>query len=159
MKQQEKLEGKLARLRERRVKESCKKVPKKSWQQKVSAKRATIQRFIENSATLNLSQVARITKSAYQTVKKVHQDMQVYGQAQPYTYNFSKQADELERLDESILLAREGFLTIADLKRRNKSCSRRFIGKHLKESGLKYRLMPKKRKLEQPRTYSSVQVC
>ena len=121
----------------------------------MSPKRDIIQRCKENSAILNLSQVVRQIKSAFQTVKKVHQDIQVYGQAQAYKYTFLKQPAELERLDRSIVEARDGFLTIADLKRRNQSCSRRLIGKRLKESGLRYRLMPKNHKLEQPYNYNS----
>lgn len=159
MKLQEKVDAKLAKLRERQVRPSTKRKQKPSWKQKVTSKRLVIQRCIENSATLNLSQVARLTKSSFETVKKVHQNLQMYGQAQEYSYNFTKKTEDIERLDESILLAREGFLTISDLKRRNTSFSRRFIGKRMKESGLRYRLMPKKRKLETPRHYSSTQVC
>jgi len=154
------LEEKVAEKLERRGKrESKPKKPQPTWRDKINHKREFIKRCIQNQAVLNLKAVARYTKSGYNTVKRVHDDMYVQGYVSPYEYNNLKSLEDMNSLQRSITEIEEGFKTVTDLKREYPTFSKRFILKELHSQDYRWHMLPRERKNPLHNPPSSTRVC
>lgn len=126
--------------------EGSSKIDKPTVQQKVNRKRRLIESCIARQTTLNLRAIARFTGSAYATVKRVHHAL-THGQQRPFfEYPNTKSPLQLEQFQASLAKVEGSFTTIADLRRQHPDCSRRWIGRQLRDSGLRWRLLEKRRK-------------
>ena len=156
----QRLEEEVTRKREsKKTKRSAVKVPQLSRKEKVNKKREFIQRVLTHQADLNLREVARYTKSCWNTVKSVRTEMLVHGQLIPYEYNFLKTSEELTQLHETIEEAQETGMGVVDIKRINPTFSKKKILEEMHEKGLKYKPLPRQRKNPRTQVPSSTRVC
>ena len=115
---------------------------KTTFQDRVNRKRRLIAACIRNQQTLNLKQVARFTKSCPQTVKKVYQDLISHREVEEYEYNHVKSPQEMQMLEEDVKRIAGGLASVADLKRRNPTFSRKKILEVLHSQDLRWRKLP-----------------
>ena len=134
--------------------------PKKlPWCDSVNLKRQTIERILRNQSQTNLRQAALITKTTYQTVKKVFDDMKRIGHAEVYQYNHLKTEKELDHLHNNINTIHQGFDTVTVLKRKSPSFSRKRILKELENRGYRWKPVRRERKEPEFAPPNSIRVC
>ena len=156
----QRLEEENRRKREdKKPKKTQQKAPQESRKEKVNKKRAFIARVIRHQANLNLREVARYTKSCWNTVKNVRQEMLVHGELTPYEYNFLKTPEELASLHETIDEFKDSGMGVSDIKRLHPTFSKKMILEELHDKGLKYRPLPRQRKNPTTQPPSSTRVC
>ena len=134
-------------------------LPQPSRKEKVNKKREFIRRVLTHQATLNLREVARYTKSCWNTVKNVRNEMLVYGQLTPYEYNFLKTPQELAQLHETIEEIEDTGMGVVCIKRIHPTFSKKKILEVMHEKGLKYKPLPRERKVARFPSPSSSRVC
>jgi hypothetical protein len=115
---------------------------KTTFQDKVNSKRRLIAACIRNQQTLNLTQVARFTKSCPQTVKKVYWDLIHHREVDDFEYNHKKSRQELQVLEDDVKSIAGGLASVADLKRRHPTFSRKKILEVLHSQDLRWRKLP-----------------
>jgi hypothetical protein len=130
-----------------------------SWKDKINKKKDLVKDCLLRQAIPNLAAVARLTKTHVSTVKKVFMDLKLTGRVEAYEYNNVKPVELPVALDEEIGRIEEGFMTVADLKRRHPSFSRKAILKHLHRQGYRYRLLPKNTLNPEQKKINSTRVC
>ena len=85
----------------------------------------------------------RFTGFSYSLIKRVADDLAFNGQVSKFVYPNLKTPQQLEQLDNSIKQLEGSYSTIADLKRANPTCSRKFIARKLRSTGHRYQMLPK----------------
>lgn len=142
----QRLEEEVARKRE--SKKTVKKPTplKESRKEKVNKKREFIKRVLEHQAHLNLREVARFTKSCWNTVKSVRNELLTHGVLTPYEYNNLKTPQQLSLLHEKIEEAEDRGTGVSDIKRLLPSFSKKFILQEFHTMGFKYCPLPRQRK-------------
>ena len=132
----------------------AKKVPKpqqpKTWEQQVNEKRQLIASCLQRQTSLNFTEVSRFTGCDYSTVKRVYHDLMFSGQVSEFSYPHSKPPEVLQQFHESVSHLQGSFQTIADLKRLNPTCSRKWIRRGIRQVGFRYRKMRRELKTEGP---------
>ena len=98
-----------------------------SRRDQINKKRVFIKRCLQGQVKLNLAEVAKFTRSSVGTVKRVHRELQFYGDVSTYQYTNLKAKEDEEELDKSIDKIEEGFMTVTDLKRIHPMFSRKKI--------------------------------
>lgn len=111
-------------------------------QEAVNRKRRLIAACIRNQQTLNLKQVAKHTKSCYQTVRKVYWGLLNQQPTDTYSYNNTKGPEELERLHNSVRASDGAFTSVSKLKQQNPGFSRKKILEVLHTMQLRWRRLP-----------------
>lgn len=112
----------------------------------VNRKREEIFRYLRNQRTLNLSAAARATRSDIKTVKKVYDDLVMFGHARSYEYNNIVPAEQIEDLHRDIDTVSPRFLTTTDLKRLHPRLSKKRIRKELHSRGFHWDRLARNRK-------------
>lgn len=130
-----------------------------SKKDKINRKRELVKACILKQATPNLRAVARFAKVHPSTVKRVFNELKLFGDISSYDYNNTKSLEESTALEEDISRIEDGFMTVADLKRRHPSFSRKAILKYLHLQGYRYRLLPKNMRNPEQRIINSTRVC
>ena len=130
-----------------------------SWKDKVNNKRQEIRMELERQITPNLAEVAKITKSAYSTVKNLYEEMNFFGEISEYEYNNLKTEDEVENLRKDVRTLQEGYNTVTDLKRIHPSFSRKYILRVIRSSGFRWRKVRRQPKNPLPNYYNSRNIC
>ena len=114
----QRLEEEKARKREsKKQRRLVPKLPQPSRKEKVNKKREFIKRVLTHQANLNLREVARYTKSCWNTVKSVRNEILIHGQLTPYEYNFLKTPEELTNLHQTIEEVQDTGRSVTDIKR------------------------------------------
>ena len=134
-------------------------VPKSSYKEKVNKKRAFIQRVLTHQANLNLREVAKYTKSCWNTVKRVWNEMQVQGQLIEYEYNNLKTPEEITQLHQTIDDLQNTGMGVPQIKKRHPTFSKTKILEELHKRGLKYKPLPRQRKIPTSQPPNSTRVC
>ena len=98
--------------------------------------------------SLNLAAACRSTGCSFSMVKKVHHDLLFQGQVERFRYNNLKDAQELVPFDETIKSVAGTYLTITDIKRKHRTFSKKWIGRALRATGMRYLRMARKRKVD-----------
>ena len=156
----QRLEEEVARKREsKKGKRIVVRLPQPSRKEKVNKKREFIRRVLTHQANLNLREVARYTKSCWNTVKSVRNEMLMFGQLIPYEYNFLKTPEELTLLHETIEEVQDSGMGVVDIKRIHPTFSKKKILEELHGRGLKYIPLPRQRKVHSTQIPSSTRVC
>ena len=126
----------LAKLKEesRKEKKPCQTKPL-SWEEKVNMRRRLVADCLLQQNERNLAEVVRFTGCSFGLVKRVANDLAFEGVVSSYSYPNQKTSLQLNQLDKSISMVNGSCATIADLKRRNSSFSRKFIARQLKKTG------------------------
>lgn len=137
------------------------KKPEPTREELINQKRAFIATILKNQSVSNYAEVSRISKASYETIKRVERDVLLKDKPDIYFYNNVKTSAEMERLNLSLNSLQGTFQTISDLRRQNPKFSRKFIARHLKMNGYKWRQMQRKRKVpkkEKPEERKIVEV-
>ena len=121
---------------------------RQSWAEKINAKRALVASIIQTRPHLNFREVCSISGCCFKLVKRVYRDMQWDGNFQPYNYPNLKPPQVLAQFEESVSHLQGSLKTIADLKRENPSCSRKWIARSIRRTGFKW--LKLKRQLKNP---------
>jgi len=129
-----------------------------TWRDKVNAKKAFIKRVIEKHGDWTVSEIAQFTYSSRNTVKKTMREMRMFGDVEDYCYNFLKTEEEKERLDVTLDLVEDSYMTVNCVKRLHPTFSRFKIRKAMKDRGLRYRMM-KTVSTKPPRIPNSTRIC
>ena len=116
--------------------------PRLSWKDQVNQKRRFVAACIQNQQKLNLKQVAKFTKSCLKTVQKVYWDLVHNRAPDTYEYNNLKDPSEVQALESDIRTADGVFSSVADLKRKNPTFSRKKILEELHSRDLRWRKLP-----------------
>ena len=116
--------------------------------QKINQKRALVAGILKTRPHVNFREVCSISGCSFKLVKRVFRDMQWDGTFKPYNYPNLKPPEVLAQFDESVRHLQGSFKTIADLKRENPHCSRKWIARQIKQTG--FRWLKLKRKLKNP---------
>lgn len=116
--------------------------PKLTRKQLVNRKRRLIAACIANQQVLNLKQVAKHTKSCYQTVQKVYRELCDQREPSTYEYNNLKSDADMEKLEADVQAANGGLVSVADLKRQNPKFSRKKILEVLHSKDMRWRKLP-----------------
>ena len=125
-----------------------------TWKQKVDAKRMLVASYLASQPTVNLSDACRFAGCSFQLAKRVQQDVQFYGEPSLFHAQNQKNEADIEELNQSINTVEGSCTTVADLKRRHPSFSRKWIAKQLKRTGHRWRLMTKRLKCDRRVRYS-----
>ena len=120
--------------------------PPITWEEKINKKRELIAAILRRQSQLNLSEAARFSGCSFSTVKKVHRDLLYQDTPSQYHYPNLKSQEVLTQLEDSVTKLQGTFQTIADLKRANPRCSRKYIGRRLHKTGFRWRMMAKNMK-------------
>ena len=156
----QRLEEEKARKREsKKQRRVVPKLPQPSRKEKVNKKREFIKRVLTHQANLNLREVARYTKSCWNTVKSVRNEILIHGQLTPYEYNFLKTPEELTLLHHTIEAVQDTGMGVVDIKRIHHTFSKKRILQEMHEKGLKYTPLPRERKVPKFGPPSSTRVC
>ena len=156
----ERLEEEVQRKNENKKKRKLvMEVPKLSYKEKVNKKRAFIQRVLTHQANLNLREVAKYTKSCWNTVKRVWNDMMIRGQMTEYEYNNLKTPEELTQLHQTIDELQDTGMGVPQIKKRHPTFSKTIILEELHKRGLKYKPLPRQRKNPTTQPPNSTRVC
>ena len=130
-----------------------------SKKDKVNRKRELVKACILKQAVPNLRAAARFANAHVSVAKRVFDELNLFGDITSYQYNNVKSQEETTALEEDISRIEDGFMTVADLKRRHPSFSRKAILKHLHAQGYRYRLLPKNMRNPEQRIINSTSVC
>lgn len=154
-----KLEEEVIKKRERmRPRELKPKKLMKTWKEKVNWKRNFIHRVIQHQSDVNLKRIAKYTKSGFQTVKRIREEMLVHGSHTPFEYNFLKTPEQLASLQATINLVKDTGMGVTEIRRAHPDFSRTKILSELHSLGLKYRPLPKERRTPLHRSPNSTRV-
>ncbi len=129
------------------------------YKEKINSKRELVKACILRQAIPNLRAAARSAKVHISVAKRVFDELRLLGDISSYEYNNVKSYEETTALQEEISRIEDGFMTVADLKRRHPSFSRKAILKHLHLQGYRYRLLPKNMRNPERRIINSTRVC
>jgi hypothetical protein len=110
--------------------------------EQVNRKRRLIAACIQNQQILNLKQVAKHTRSCYQTVQRVYRDLREQRDPSTYEYNNIKSEAEMQALEADVQAANGGLVSVADLKRQNPTFSRKKILEVLHSKEMRWRKLP-----------------
>jgi len=97
---------------------------------------------------LNLAAACRHSGCSFAMVKKVHHDLLFQGGVANFTYNNMKDPQEVVKLEETVRSVEGSYLSISDVKRKHSTFSKKWIGKSLRATGLRWLKMPRKRKVD-----------
>ena len=132
---------------------------KPTWKDTINQKRQIVKRVIQNQSTLNLAEVARVTKTSRDLVKRVHRELSGPGEVSEYGYNNLHSREEEEELEKTVDQIEEGYMTVAEIKRKHSAFSKKKILDVLHSRGYRYRLMPKERRNPKLHTPNSTRIC
>ena len=118
-----------------------------SREQKINFKRRLIAKVMARQPTMHYRQVCSITGCSYSMVRRVRKELQFSGSIPIYSYPNLKKPAELFRFEESVNTLQGSFKTLADLKRENPTFSRRWIARHLRRTGFRWRMLTKRPKV------------
>ena len=130
-----------------------------TWREKINRKRELVKACLLKQAIPNLTAAARFSGVHLSTAKKVFSEIKLFGEVASYDYNNVKLPEEKTALDRDVTSIEEGFMTVADLKRRHPSFSRKAILKHLHHHGFRYKLLPKNTLNPEKKIVNSTRVC
>lgn len=125
----------------------------------VNEKRARIAMFLQTQTVPNLKEIARLTGTCFETVKRVKQELDFAGTLQPYGYNNVKTQEEIAELHKSLLPVHLGYDTVTELKRQHPNFSRKRILRELRRTGHRWRRVSLPRPNPPPKTFSSHNIC
>jgi len=133
--------------------ESCKlrkRAPKEKVDRatKINQDRQLIATYLKMQCRLNLTKVSRLTGCTFAMVKKVHLDLLFQGQPETFVYNNLKKPEEIAQIENTVQKIDGSYLTISDVKREHASFSKKWIRRRLRATGLRYRKMPRQRKVD-----------
>ena len=131
---------------------------KMSWEMKINQKRRLIASYLQQQPYLNLSDACRFTKCSFHMVKKVYEDLIFIGSPSEYHYPNQKQPEVVTDLVNSISKVNQTYETVGDLKRRHPSFSRKWIGRLLRKTGLRWKMLERKLKIPKKDDTNSQQV-
>ena len=138
----------------KRLKDASKKIrnfrietEKMTWEMKVNRKRNLIASYLQRQPSINLKDACRFTKCSYHMVKRVYEDLIFKGSHTEYHYPNQKEPEDVNDLMNSITMVNTTYETIGDLKRRHPVFSRKWIGRQLRRTGLRWRLLERKLKI------------
>lgn len=117
-----------------------------TWAATVNRKRELIATILKQRPTVSIAEVCRITKTSYQTVKKVKEDLLYQESPTVFTYNNLKPQYQLEQLNEITTAVQGTYCTVSDIKRKMPSFSKKLIARHLRRTGLRWRQLVRRRK-------------
>ena len=126
---------------------NCNKKEKMSWEMKVNQKRRLIASYLQRQPYLNLTDACRFTKCSFQMVKRVYEDLIFLGSPAEYHYPNQKKPEVVADLNNSISKVNKTYMTVGDLKRRHPVFSRKWIGKQLRRTGHRWKMLEKNRKV------------
>ena len=135
-KQRMKTECLLKSLTEKEEKNKVKKeylLQPQTWKEKINKRRQFVAQCLQQQPQRNLAEVCHFTGCSYSLVKRVADDLAFKGEVSTYFYPNQKSPSDLAKLTQSISQVNGTFATIADLKRRNPTFSRKFIHRQLKQ--------------------------
>ena len=113
-----------------------------TWKQKINLKRQQVAVCLGLQSQPNLTEVMRWTGCSFYLVKKVFDELAFSGEVPEYHYPQEKTPAQLAQLTQSIAEVNGTFATIADLKRKTGFC-RKFIARHLHQTGHRWQLVRK----------------
>jgi len=125
-----------------------------SWADKVNHKRQRIADFFNRQPNQTIAGAIKHIGCSYQMVKKVYEDMHFQGRPDTFTYNNLKDQSSVEQLQETINSVDGSYLTIGDVRRLHPTFSKKFIRARLRRTGLRWRKMARKRKVEKTVNHS-----
>jgi hypothetical protein len=128
-------------------------------QEQVNEKRARIAMFLQMQTVPNLKEIARLTGTCFETVKRVKQELEFADALQPYRYNNVKSQDELWDLHKTLQSVHLGYDTVTELKRAHPTFSRKRILLELRRTGHRWRQVRLPREKEPPKRFSSSNIC
>ena len=131
---------------------------KDNWADQVNRKRRLIASCLDRQVRLNLKDACRFTGCSFAMVKRVYHDLLYQSKPQEFEYPNLKCQEEIKRLKDSIEEVDGAYSTIDDLKRKHPNFSRKWISKGLKNTGHRWLLMTKKRKIPLEKNYSAKEV-
>ena len=117
-----------------------------TWAATVNRKREFIASTINQRPTASIAEICRITKTSYQTVKKVKDDLQYQDNPSIFKYNNLKPVYQLEQLHQLTQEVQGTYCTVSDIKRQLPTFSKKLIARHLRRTGLRWRQLIKRRK-------------
>lgn len=112
----------------------------------INRKREVVAAVLKNQNIVNFRLACKMTGCSYEMVRAVHRDLQMDGAPSSYEYPNEKSASEIALFNISLNSLQGTYQTIADLKRQNPSCSRKWIARRLKLRGFKWRQLRRQRK-------------
>ena len=115
---------------------------------KINQDRQLIATYLKMQYRLNLTKVSRLTGCTFAMVKKVHLDLLFQGVPETFVYNNLKKPEELAQIEETVQKVGGTYLTISDIKRQHAGFSMKWIRRRVRATGLRYRKMPRKRKVD-----------
>ena len=116
--------------------------------QKINERRNLIATIIARQPFIKIKQICRISGCCYSMVKRILLEREFSGTIPQFVYPNLKRPEELRRFEESVYHLQGSFKTLADLKRENPTCSRKWIAKRLHEAGFRWRMLVKQPKKE-----------
>ena len=119
---------------------------KNSWAGIVNRKREFIATVIKQRPTASIAEICRITKSSHSTVKKVKEDLSFQDAPSVFQYNNLKPVYQLERLQQLTSTVQGTYATVSDIKRQLPGFSKRLIARKLRQTGLRWRQLVRRRK-------------
>lgn len=132
---------------------------KLTWREKINRKRELVLACLLKQAVPNLAAAARFAGVSKATANSVFLEHKLSNKVASYDYNNVKSAEQKAPLEADIAAIENGFMTVADLKRRHPSFSRKAILKHIHHQGYRFRLLPKNTLNPEQRVVNSTRVC
>lgn len=132
---------------------------KLTFKEKIDRKREFVKRVILNKSHWTLKEIAKFTGCHWNTVKKINSQLQILGDVLPYQPKNPKTVDQLNGLHQTIKNIEDTGMSVSDIQRMHPSFSERRILEELHKSGMRYKLLPKKRKNPTVHVVNSTRVC
>ena len=124
------------------------------YRNKVNDKRQKIAALIEGSVSPKLTHIANRLHCSFELVKKVYNEMRIFGEVQRFEYQNLHTEEEEANLALDLDFCHVSYTTVTDLKRANPSFSRNKILERLHQRGLKWKELrgaPNRRKTREQR--------
>ena len=131
---------------------------KLSRKEEVNVLRENIVHDLISSEAESYTAVARRVGCHPSTVKPLYMQLLLRGYIERYTYNNQHSPNTVNTLDHLIRDPANQFLSTIDYKRRVPVCSKKYIRKSLKATGLKYKKLERQRKVKIQKEYDKKQL-
>lgn len=119
---------------------------KKTWKDHVNSKRRLVAAYMSRQTAKNIAAACRFAKCSTSMAKRVEGDLLMSGEVDCFEYNNMKNEATLRSVEHSITTLQGTFKTLADLKRENPSCSRKWLAKQVRDAKYRWLMMRKERK-------------
>lgn len=127
---------------------------KMTWAEQINRKRQVIAGMLRRQTSLNFAKVCRSTGCDFETVKSVYNDLLFQGQPCHYDYQNQKAPEDIQKMDHIAQNLQGTYQTVSDIKRELPNFSKKKIAKTLRQTGLRWRQLVRKRKNPKEPKYS-----